>query len=93
MEKHFTYAAFKRKVILCTEKIGNRAAGRKHTVSEAGVRHWQSIKTKLYSCLTNKKSFSGPRKWRSPDTDASVLEYLKHLQNKGSINVKSKRMC
>jgi hypothetical protein len=29
MEKRFTYdAAFKRKVILCAEKIGNRAAGR-----------------------------------------------------------------
>jgi hypothetical protein len=35
MEKHFTsYAAFKTKVILCTENIGKRAAGRKYMVSE-----------------------------------------------------------
>jgi hypothetical protein len=60
MQRRFTYdAAFKRKVILCAEKIGNRAVGRKYTVSEACVHHWQSIKTKLFSCLTNRKSFSG----------------------------------
>jgi hypothetical protein len=36
MEKHVTYdVTFKRKVILCTEKIGNHATGRKCTVSEA----------------------------------------------------------
>jgi hypothetical protein len=49
MEKHFVYdATFKRKVILCSEKIGNRAAGRKYTVSEACVHYWQRIKTKLF---------------------------------------------
>jgi hypothetical protein len=54
MEKRFTHdAAFKRKVILCTEKLGNCAAGRKYTVSEECVCHWQSIKTKLFLCLTN----------------------------------------
>jgi hypothetical protein len=44
MEKRFTYdAAFKRKVIMCAEKIGSRAAGGKYTVSEARVlvRHWE----------------------------------------------------
>jgi hypothetical protein len=41
MEKHITYdATFKRRVILCTEKIGNGAGGRKYTVSEACVCHW-----------------------------------------------------
>jgi hypothetical protein len=80
MEERFTYdAAFKRKVILCAEKIGNPAAGRKYAVSEACVRHWRSIKTNLFSCLTNRKSFSGPGKGRNPETDASVLEYLKDL--------------
>jgi hypothetical protein len=83
MEEHFKYdAAFKRKIILCAENIGNRAAGRKYTVSEACVRHLQSIKTKLFSCLTNRRSFSGPKKGRNPETDASVLEYFKDLQNK-----------
>jgi hypothetical protein len=49
MEKHFTYdASFKRKVILCTEKIGNRAAGRKYTVSEAHAHHWQSKKQNCF---------------------------------------------
>jgi hypothetical protein len=80
MEKHFTYdAAFKREVILCAEKIRNCAAGRKYTVSEACVHHLPSIKTKLFPCLTKRKSFSGPRKGRNPETDASVLEYLKDL--------------
>jgi hypothetical protein len=73
MEDHFTYyASFKRKIILCAEKTGNRAAGRKYIVSEACVRHWQSIKTKLFSCLTNGKSFSGPKKERNPENNASV---------------------
>jgi hypothetical protein len=45
MEKHFTHAAFKRKVILCTEKVGDRAAGREYTVNEAWTRHLRSIKT------------------------------------------------
>jgi hypothetical protein len=38
MEKCFTYdARFKRKVILCAEKIGNLTGGRKYTVNEACV--------------------------------------------------------
>jgi hypothetical protein len=28
-------------------------------------------------------SFSGPRKGRNPEIDASLLEYLKDLRNKG----------
>jgi hypothetical protein len=84
MEKRFTYdAAFKRKIILCVEKIGNRAAGRKYTVSEACVRHWRIMKTKLFSCLTNRKFFSGQRKGRNPEIAASVSEYINKLRNKG----------
>jgi hypothetical protein len=82
MEKHFIYdAAFKRKVILGAEKIGNHAAGRNHTVSEICV--CQNIKTKLFSCLTNRKPFSGTRKGRNPETDASVLQCFKDLRNEG----------
>jgi hypothetical protein len=33
--------------------------------------------------MSHKQSFSGPRKGRNPDTDVSVLEYLKELRNKG----------
>jgi hypothetical protein len=41
MEKHFTYdAALKINIILCTEKMGNHAAGRKYIVSEACVHDW-----------------------------------------------------
>jgi hypothetical protein len=29
--------------------------------------------------LTNRRSFSGPRKGRNPESDASVLEYFKRL--------------
>jgi hypothetical protein len=80
MEKRVTYdAAFKRKGILCAEEIGNRATGRKYTVSEACVHHWQSIKTKLFSSLTNRRYFSGPSKGRNPEIDASVIEYFKDL--------------
>jgi hypothetical protein len=82
LEKCFAYdAAFKRKVILCAEQVGNHAGGRKYTayVYEACVHYWQNIKTKLFSCLTNRKSVSGSRKGRNPETDAYVLEYFKDL--------------
>jgi hypothetical protein len=70
-------ATFKRKVVLCAGKIGNRAVGR-----EACVHHWQSLKAKLFLCLTNRSSFSGPRKGRHPEIDASVLDYFRDLCNK-----------
>jgi hypothetical protein len=85
MKKRCTYdAAFKRKVITSAEKIGRRATGRNYAVSEACVlvRHWRRIK-QLFSCLTNRKSPSGPRKARNPEADACVLEYFKDLRNKG----------
>jgi hypothetical protein len=75
----------------CAERIGNRTAGRKYTVSEACVRHWWSIKTTLFSCLTNIKYFFGPKKGRNPEIDASVLEYIKDLQNKGLHKDSAKR--
>jgi hypothetical protein len=62
------------KAILGTEKIGNCAVNRKYTVSEACVCHSWSIKTKLFSCLTNGKSFSGQRKGTDLEIDASVLQ-------------------
>jgi hypothetical protein len=37
----------------------------------------------MFSCLTNRYSFSGQRKGRNPEIDASVLEYFKDLRNKG----------
>jgi hypothetical protein len=65
-----------RNVILCAEEIGNCAAGSKDTLSEVCIHHWQSIKTKLFSCLTNRKSFfwgGGPKKGINPETDDSAL--------------------
>jgi hypothetical protein len=100
MEKRFTCdAAFKGKVILCADKISNHAAGRKYTadkisnhaagrkytVSEACVRHWRSIKTKLFSYLTKRKSLSRPRKGRKPEIDISGLEYSEDLKIKDSL--------
>jgi hypothetical protein len=71
MEKRFTYdAVFKRKVILC-------AADRKYTVSEARVPLWRST-AKLFSCLTNIKSFSGPRVDR-----CLCFRVYQRLRNKG----------
>jgi hypothetical protein len=68
MEERLTCCATcKRKVIVCVVKIGNHVAGRKFTVSEAYVRHKRNVKIKLFSCLTNRKSFSGPRKGRNPE--------------------------
>jgi hypothetical protein len=63
--------------------MGNRAASRTYTVSEACVCHWRSIKTKFFSCLTNRNSFSGAINGRNPETDASVLEYFIDNQIKG----------
>jgi hypothetical protein len=41
------------------------------------------IKRKLFSCSTNRRSFSGPRHWRNPEIDVPVLKCLKDLRNKG----------
>jgi hypothetical protein len=68
---------------LCAEKTGNYAAGKKYTVSETCVRHWRSIKQKLFQHLPNKNYFSRPRKGRNPEIDASVSEYFKDIRNKG----------
>jgi hypothetical protein len=74
--KVFTYDdPFKRKIIPCTEEASNRAAGKKYTVSAACVHHSQGTNAKLFSWLTKRKSFPGPRKGRSPENDASALEY------------------
>jgi hypothetical protein len=70
MEKVFTYdATFKRMIILCTEKTDNCASGKKYAVTEPCVCDWQSIKTELFSSLTN----------RNPEIAAFVLEYFKDL--------------
>jgi hypothetical protein len=70
MKKLFTYdATFKRMIILCTEKTDNCAAGEKCAVMKTCICDWQSIKTRLFSSLTN----------RNPETDPSVLEYFKDL--------------
>jgi hypothetical protein len=75
----YTCYCIKKKVIQWAEEIGNHAGGRKCTVSKVCVCHWRSIKAKLFSCLTNTKSFSGTRKWRNPEIDTSDLEYFKDL--------------
>jgi hypothetical protein len=73
----FTYdAAFKREVTLCAEKIGNCAAGRKCTVRHVYVIVKYKNKTVF---MSDRKSFSGPKKSRNPEIDASVLEYLRDL--------------
>lgn len=84
MGKRFTYpASFKLKVIKCAEEIGNRAAGEKHSVDESSVRRWRRLKIELSKCKRGRKSFSGPRKGRFPDIDASVLTFFTELRNKG----------
>jgi hypothetical protein len=41
MEDNFTYvAAFKRKVILCTQRLGNVAVGIKYAISVVYVHYW-----------------------------------------------------
>jgi hypothetical protein len=78
MEKHLTYdVAFKRTFILCTEKIGKHAADRNSTVCEAGVYHRQSTKTVFIP--DKQKVFFWTKKGRTPETDASVLDYFKTL--------------
>jgi hypothetical protein len=52
-------------------------------LTEACVHRWWSIKAKLFSCLKKRKSFSGQRKGKNPQNDASVLEYFNNLRNKG----------
>jgi hypothetical protein len=84
MDKRYTYdAAFKRKVILCTEQIGNRAAGKQFSVNETNVRRWRTMKNDLFTCQRTRKSFSGPKKGMYPELDAAVLSFFKELRGKG----------
>jgi hypothetical protein len=80
MEKRFTYDAFKINTILCAKNIGNGAAGRKYTVSDACVCHWRSIKTQLFP-LSDKKTLDQGKE--EILRLMPVLEYFKVLQNKG----------
>ena len=52
MDKRYTYdAGFKRKVILCAEQFGNRAAGKHFSVNEANVRRWTRASPKPHTQL------------------------------------------
>ncbi|CAN7982478.1 unnamed protein product [Ixodes hexagonus] len=54
-------AAFRRKVILMAESIGNSAAGRKFTVNEGSIRGWQK-QNKLFSPARAQEVSGGPNR-------------------------------
>lgn len=83
MEKRYTYNAdFKRKVILCAENNGNRAAAKKFSINEANVRRWRKMRAELFACKTTTKSFSGPKSGKHPEIDSLILDYFQELRNK-----------
>lgn len=69
-------AAFKRKVILEAEVLGNSAAGRKHNVPENNVRRWRKEKEALFSCAATRKAFRGPRKGVFPELESSLTDFI-----------------
>ena len=69
-------AAFKRKVILEAEVVGNCAAGRKYGVPENNVRRWGKDKEALFACAATRKAFRGPRKGAFPEVEAPLTEFI-----------------
>lgn len=69
-------AAFKRKVIVCAESDGNRAASRAFSVPETCVRDWRKQKEKIFASKATRKGFSGPKKGRYPKIEDPLAEYV-----------------
>lgn len=54
-------AAFKRKVIICAETDGNRAASRAFGESETCERDWRKQKERIFASKAMRNGFSGPK--------------------------------
>lgn len=70
-------AAFKRKVILAAEDIGNSAAGRQFDVNEGSIRGWRRQKEALFACAGTRRSFRGPKNGMVPEVEASLSDFVK----------------
>uniref|UniRef100_A0A6G5A8Y3 Putative pogo transposable element n=1 Tax=Rhipicephalus microplus TaxID=6941 RepID=A0A6G5A8Y3_RHIMP len=69
-------AAFKRKVIVCAETDGNRAASRPFGVPETCVWDWRKQKQKIVDSKASHKGFSGPQQGRFPQIKELLGEYV-----------------
>lgn len=69
-------AAFKRKVIMCAETDGNRAASRAFGVPETCVRDWRKQKETIFASKATRKGFSGPKQGRFAEIEERLAEYV-----------------
>lgn len=75
-------AGEKLKVIREAEEIGNRAAGRKYSISESCVRDWRKKKEILKSSNKNRRAFrSGIRKF--PQVEEQLSSYIQDRRQHG----------
>ncbi|KAM7313400.1 Pogo ele1 orf1-h 1e-40-j 4 [Ixodes scapularis] len=70
-------AAFKRKVILAAEAVGNSAAGRRFGVNEGSIRGWRRQKAALFACSGTRRSFRGPKQGSFPDLEEELTAFIK----------------
>lgn len=70
-------AAFKRKVILAAEAVGNSAAGRRFGVNEGSIRGWRRQKAALFACSGTRRSFRGPKQGAFPDFEEELAAFIK----------------
>ncbi|KAM7298547.1 Pogo transposable element with KRAB domain [Ixodes scapularis] len=70
-------AAFKRKVTLAAEAVGNSAAGRRFGVNEGSIRGWRRQKAALFACSGTRRSFRGPKQGAFPDLEEELAAFIK----------------
>lgn len=75
-------ASIKRKMILCAEANGNRAAARKFDTDEKNIRRWRKQRKLIFACKSSTKSFTGPKKGRYPEVDDSVAQFVRDARSK-----------
>lgn len=76
-------ASYKLAVIAYAETHGNRAAGRKYSVSECNVRYWRKQKIALQETNKSRKAFRGPKSGKFPQVEEYLLKYVISLRNDG----------
>lgn len=69
-------AAFKGKVILAAETMGNCAAGRQFGVMEGSIRGWRKQKEALFSCSGQRRSFRGPKNGVFPEIEKELTAFV-----------------
>jgi hypothetical protein len=83
MEEGHQMAKFKREVIPCADKKGNRKAAAIFGVHESKVGLWQKHKAVISGCEASQRKFSGPKKGRFSEIDDAVFTFFQDRRKTG----------